>query len=272
MAICLAVATQKGGAGKSTISINLAYQLAALNNQKTLLIDLDSQGNSSQTFSSSENTTATTSDLFLDKNNNISNMAIQAYVGANKVDNLYVIRSTIKLALVEQQITARVHKEKILFNHLKKINDTFDFIILDCPPSLGVLSINGIYASNRIIIPTLYSRYALDGIADLFCVIREVKESDNFDYTIVRNGFDERNKKTNCFVDSELEKFKSNVAKTIIRRTESINQSQINGEPIFIFDKKSNGSKDFKSLTDEILTTSFSDTKNKVKSMGQTNV
>ena len=116
-----------------------------------------------------------------------------------------------------------------------------------------MLSINGIYAATKIFIPTTYGRYALEGIADLFEVIREVKESFYFDYMIIRNTFDTRNKQTNHFIDTELEKFKDNLAKTIIRKTESINQSQINCEPILVFDKKSNGSEDFLKLTEEVL-------------------
>ncbi len=248
---CIAIINQKGGTGKTTTSTNLAYCLA-LRGKKTILIDLDPQGHSSMMFCNEE-PEITAKDLFLNKQTNMNKALCEAYIEKVRIDNLYIVPSNIKLALVAEQIGSRVHKEKILANHLKNIDDSFDFVILDCPPNLGVLSINGIYAATKIFIPVTYCRYALEGMADLFEVIREVKESFYFDYTIIRNIFDIRNKQTNNFIDAELEKFKNNLAETIIRKTESINQSRINCEPILFFDKKSHGAEDFTKLTEEVL-------------------
>ena len=250
--ISLAIINQKGGVGKSTISTNLSYELAA-RGKKTLLIDLDPQAHSSIVLGG-QSAEKGTNNLLIDKNLNISNICLQATVGNDKVENLYILPSNIKLAVVSEQIAMRVHKEKILANHIKKINKLFDYVIIDCPPTLGVLAINGIYCADFLIIPVTYSRYALEGVADLFETIKEVKEAPNFNYMIVRNCYDSRTKQTNQFVESQLEPFQSNLAKTIIRRTEAINQAQINSEPVFIFDKKGKGAEDFKKLTDEVLT------------------
>jgi chromosome partitioning protein len=116
-----------------------------------------------------------------------------------------------------------------------------------------VLTINAIYAAEYIIIPTIYGKYSLDGIADLFSSIAEVKETENFQYWILRNAFDARNKQTNQFIENQLEPFSTNLLKTIIRKTEAINQAQINNEPVFTFDPKGNGAQDFTALTQEIL-------------------
>ncbi|MEI6529709.1 MAG: ParA family protein [Candidatus Falkowbacteria bacterium] len=247
----LTVTNQKGGVGKSTISTNLSYGLAT-RGKKTLLIDLDPQAHSSIIFGSTEPVNSV-SDLFLHKDINIKTTILEAKIEQVTINNLFIIPSNIRLAVVAEQIISKIHKEKILDNHLKKINKAFEFIIIDCPPTLGVLSINGIYVATKILIPTLYSRYALEGIADLFKTIKEVKESTQFEYMIIKNAYDSRNKQTNQFVEAQLAPYKDNIANTVIRRTEAVNKAQINGEPIFSFDSKSNGSEDFKKLTDEIL-------------------
>jgi len=164
-----------------------------------------------------------------------------------------VIPSNIHLATTAEQITSRTHKEKILHNHLKGIEKEYDFILIDCPPTLGVLTVNAIYTAELILIPTAYSKYSLDGIADLFTTINEVKETKDFQYLILRNVFDARNKLTNNFVDEKLEPFRENLVRTIIRKSESINQSQMNEEPVFTFDPKGNGAEDFHSLAKEMI-------------------
>ena len=115
------------------------------------------------------------------------------------------------------------------------------------------MTINAIYTADQIIIPTIYGKYSLDGIADLFSSIAEVKESETFNYLILRNSYDGRNKQTNQFIESQLEPFSERLLKTVIRKTEALNQAQINNEPVFTFDPKGNGAQDFAALTQEIL-------------------
>jgi chromosome partitioning protein len=174
-------------------------------------------------------------------------------VNGESMPRLFIIPSNIRLAITAEQITVRTHREKLLYNHLKRIVNDFDAILIDCPPNLGVLTINAIYAAEYIIIPTIYGKYSLDGIADLFSSIAEVKETESFQYRILRNAFDARNKQTNQFIENQLEPFSTNLLKTIIRKTEAINQAQINNEPVFTFDPKGNGTQDFTALTQEIL-------------------
>jgi len=250
----ISITNQKGGVGKTTISTNSAYALAKLG-KKTLLVDMDSQANASIIFydvkRGKEKKEKNVNDLLSHKKQNIVETIYPATMRKVKIENLFILPSSIHLATIDQLITTRIHKETILSKHLQKIREQFDFILIDSPPNLGNLSINAINAADLIIIPTNYSKYALDGISDLFDTIEQIK-GNHYNYRILRNVFDKRNVNTNEFVDNELIPYEKNLFKTIIRKCESINQSQINEEIIFTYDPQSNGSIDFNSLSKEI--------------------
>jgi chromosome partitioning protein len=248
----IAIINQKGGVGKSTITVNTAYSLA-LNGKKTLVIDLDPQAHSTVIYTTPKLNTHTVKDLFLNKSMEIKTTIVNGIIEEKKIENLDIIPSNIHLAITSEQINVKTHKEKYLHNHLKKVDSEYDYVLIDCPPNLGVLTINAIYASDLLIIPTIYSKYSLDGIADLFETIKEVKETSDFYYRILKNNFDSRNKNTNDFIDNELKPFEKNLMKTIIRKTESINQAQINEETIFTFDPNSKAYEDFSALGKEVI-------------------
>lgn len=251
----ITIINQKGGVGKTTIATNVAYSLAQ-RRKRTLIIDLDPQAHSTLLFMG--NPPQHYIQDCLSGSCSIVNAAYKAIDAKGPVDNLEILPSSIKLAVVAEQVSGRVHREKILSRLLKlfKQNPPFDFdyVIIDCPPTLGVLALNGICAANKYIIPIDSSRYAIEGMKDLLAVISEAKEDEPYKYIIVKNKYDSRTSVTNNYIDEILFKeFLKNVAKTSIRRLEAINQSQINGEPIFSFDAKSKASEDFNALTEEVL-------------------
>lgn len=247
----IAVINQKGGVGKTTIAVNLAYGLAN-SGIKTLLVDLDPQAHSTVIFGNPRSET-TVNDILLNSTFKVENAIYPCSTANNIVKNLFLIPANIKLAVAAEQISSRVHREKVLHKALQKLENIFEIIIIDCPPTLGVLAINGIYAANHFIIPITYSRYALDGVADLFSIIKEVKETQQFSYKIVRNAYDSRTANTNKFIDTELEPVKNNLADTVIRKSETINQAAISGVPVFVFDPRGNGTDDFILLTKEVI-------------------
>ena len=249
----LVVLNQKGGVGKSTVATNLAYCLAMSTNKKTLLIDMDPQSHASVIFYTDIPRENTIRELLSSKSEKITEYIRQAVVGKEEVKNLCIIPANIHLAVTAEQITSKIHREKLLHNHLKKIAKDFDFIIIDCPPAVNVLTVNAIYTSDVILIPTTYGRYSLDGIADLFQSIEDVKESDEFAYWILRNARDARTRLSNEFVEEQLAPFRKHLLKTVIRRNEAINQAQMNGEPVMVFAPRSHGAEDFRELTREII-------------------
>jgi chromosome partitioning protein len=141
----------------------------------------------------------------------------------------------------------------LLHKHFESIIQDYDFIIEDCPPTLGVITINAIFTADIIIIPTNYGRYSLDGIADLFKSIEEIKEGHSYRFWLLRNLYEQRNSQTNQYIEQELNSFKTNLLRTILRKNEAINQSQINGEPVAVFNPNSSGAKDFSQLVEEFL-------------------
>jgi len=247
----IAILNQKGGVGKTTVSVNLAYGLAQAG-KRTLLIDLDPQAHTSVIYCPDIPRDRTVTEIFERRNMDLRELIAPAAVRGATVKRLFLVPSTIHLAVTAERMIAQHYREKRLHAHLEKLGDAYDFILLDCPPNLGVITVNAIYTADWILIPTTYGRYSLDGIADLFTSIEEIREGKGRCW-ILRNALDSRNRATNDYIEKQLESVRPHVLKTVIRKSEAINQAQISGEPVLTFDAKGHGAEDFLALTKEVL-------------------
>lgn len=247
----ICIFNQKGGVGKTTTSINLAASLA-MNGHKVLVIDIDPQGNA-------------TSGLGIDKRkveNSVydvltTDIDIQSVVKKSELmDNFYVLPSTMELAGAEIEMIKFDNREGILKGKLEKINNEYEYVFIDCPPSLGILSINALVASNSVIIPLQCEFYALEGISQLINTVQLVKQSLNTSLEIegvILSMYDGRTKLCNE-VESEVKKyFKDKVYSTHIPRNIRLAEAPSFGLPIILYDDKSKGAKSYSNLATEFL-------------------
>lgn len=246
----IAVFNQKGGVGKSTTSINLAAGLGKLN-KKILLIDLDPQGNS-------------TSGLGIEKSN-IENMiyhvlaldvGIEEVIYPSSAENVDIIPSNNELAGLEVELAREGNWETILKDKLEVVRDMYDYIFIDCPPSLGILSILALIASNSVLIPIQCEYYALEGVSQLFTTIELVKNSFNPNLEIqgvVLSMFDGRTNLSIQVVEEVKSFFKSKVYTSIIPRNIRLAEAPSHGLAIMDYDEKSKGAIAYMDLAEEFL-------------------
>jgi chromosome partitioning protein len=199
----IAVLNQKGGVGKTTISVNLAYGLARIG-KRTLLVDLDPQAHATAIYCQHTSTNTTIGTVFENRKADIATLAVPAEVKRRPSDTLSIIPSNIHLAVTAERVISQHFREQILDRALKRLQDQYDIILLDCPPNLGVITANAIYTADTILIPTTYGKYSLDGIADLFASIEVLRGDRQGERYILRNAFDSRNRQTNDYVNREL--------------------------------------------------------------------
>jgi chromosome partitioning protein len=252
MSHIIAVINQKGGTGKTTTTLNLGAALA-YQGYRTLIVDLDPQGHTSIGIGIEPDTSAKSmSDILTVPKMRITEVVIPSYILG-----LDIAPAHIHLARAAEQVYSRVFREAILANALKDID--YDFVLIDCPPSLGVLTTNALYACDFIAIPCQISRYSLDGLADLLTTVETVKSltiEDLFQedlFRILLTMYDKRNSVTNEYILEQLKPYRDKTFATIIMKNEALNQAQIAQKAIFDYEPKSSGALDYLQLCLEFL-------------------
>lgn len=247
----IAIANQKGGVGKTTTSINLSACLAEMG-KKVLVIDLDPQGNTTSGYgidkTEMENTVY---ELMLDECSIKESMT-----KVENIDNLSLIPSNVNLAGAEIELLGINEKEYILKNAVDYIRDDYDFIIIDCPPSLNMLTVNAMTTADSILVPIQCEYYALEGISQLIHTIDLVQERLNSNLKIegvVFTMYDARTNLSSDVVDTVKENLNATVYQTIIPRNVRLAEAPSHGLPINLYDPKSAGAESYRNLAKEII-------------------
>lgn len=247
----IAIANQKGGVGKTTTSINLSACLAEMG-KKVLVIDLDPQGNTTSGFgidkSEMENTVY---ELMLDECTIKESMT-----KVENIENLSLIPSNVNLAGAEIELLGINEKEYILKNAVDYIRDDYDYIIIDCPPSLNMLTVNAMTTADSILVPIQCEYYALEGISQLIHTIDLVQERLNANLKIdgvVFTMYDARTNLSSDVVNTVKENLNATVYQTIIPRNVRLAEAPSHGLPINLYDPKSAGAESYRNLAKEII-------------------
>lgn len=250
MGKCIAVANQKGGVGKTTTSVNLSSCLAAYG-RKVLLIDTDPQGNaSSGVGAQKEQIEKSVYDVLINGDD------INEVITATEYHNLYLCPSNIDLAGAEIELVSETKREFLLKDALSKVKDEYDFIIIDCPPSLGLLTLNSFVCADSIIIPIQCEYYALEGLSQLTNTIRKIKGAFNPSLEIEGVLLTMYDTRTNLSVQvaREVKKYYgAKLYKSVIPRNVRLSEAPSFGQPINVYDKSSKGSACYMNLASEVI-------------------
>ncbi|HBJ8699440.1 TPA: ParA family protein [Listeria monocytogenes] len=250
MSKVIALANQKGGVGKTTSSVNLSSSLAFLG-KKVLLVDIDPQGNASSGVGVNKGEIEhCIYDVLVD------DVAIQDVLQKTDLDNLNVIPATIQLAGAEVELVPAISREIRLKKAIDSIRDDYDYVIIDCPPSLGLLTLNALTAADSVLIPVQCEYYALEGLSQLLNTIRIVQKHLNEDLQIegvLLTMLDARTKLGIQVIEEVKKYFQNKVFNTIIPRNVRLSEAPSHGKPILLYDAKSKGAEVYLELAKEVV-------------------
>ena len=245
----ISVANQKGGVGKTTTTVNLSTLLAK-KGKKVLLIDTDPQGNATSGLGVSKDVELSVYDIL------IGDTEFDETLQETAIKNLKVCPSNISLAGAEVQLVSMMSREQRLKTKLDKIKDQYDYILIDCPPSLGLVTLNAFTASDSVLIPVQCEYFALEGLGQLLNTVNLVKKHLNKNLEIegaLLTMYDARTNLSNQVVKEVKKYFEDKVYKTVIPRNVRLSEAPSYGMPITVYDPRSKGAKAYEKFAKELL-------------------
>jgi chromosome partitioning protein len=245
-----AVVNQKGGVGKTTTAVNVAAFMA-LFGRRVLLVDLDPQGNATSGVGIDKQTVkASTYDVLID------DRPIESTALATQVENLFVLPSTLDLAGADVLLMSRIARETVLRRALDPVRSAYDVVLIDAPPSLGLLTLNALVAADSVIIPIQTEYYALEGISQLLKTIELIKRNMNASLEIalvILTMYDTRTKLGQQVSEEVRRFFADRVSATTVPRNVRLSEAPSYGRPIALYDPKSRGAIAYRRITEEVL-------------------